>query len=58
MNLNSYNLLNIFSFKKNNITYNKKLLQPKIKYSVINVPFNKINIAIFMIIPGDKPDSG
>ena len=33
-------------------------LKSKIKYSVINQPFKKPTIAIFMLPPGGSPDSG
>jgi len=35
-------------------SFNKKY----IKYSVINQPYNKSKIAIFLILPNDNPDSG
>jgi hypothetical protein len=38
--------------------YKNKLCSKKMKYSVINVPFKKSDIAIFLILPGEKPDSG
>ena len=42
----------------NNNIYNKTQNKPKIKYSLINVPFKKSYIAIFLILPGDTPESG
>ena len=42
----------------NNNIYKKTQNKSKIKYSVINIPFKKSDIAIFLILPGDNPDSG
>lgn len=36
----------------------KNINSDKIKYSIINVPFKKSKIAIFMLFPGNIPDSG
>lgn len=39
-------------------TYKSVKLKEKIKYSIINIPFKQSKIAIFLIPPGDNPDSG
>ena len=43
----------------NNIfKYEKELSTPIIKYSLINTKFNNSNIAIFLLLPGENPESG
>ena len=44
--------------KKNINIHKRKELKAKIKYSVINIPFKKPTIAMFLVIPGNSPDSG
>ena len=44
--------------KKNINIHKRKELKAKMKYSVINIPFKKPIIAMFLLIPGNSPDSG
>lgn len=49
----------IFGVQNKNIITNKiELLKNIPKYSIINVPYKKSKIAIFLLVPGKNPDSG